>query len=154
MSRSREDFKTNTSISPPHYLPIGWGLDIYYFSSPHYRCYIPKLVKIGRVVLEKMLTDDAQRMTLTHSNWSTEWLRWPKHYLVLENYMMILILLKLQSLHPGRQVWMPMVLEKIFKFRQSIFAIISPWKRAWSFIYPRTLCAVFWLELALLFWRK
>ena len=72
MSRSREDFKTNTSISPQHYLPIGWGHDIYYFLSPHYRCYIPKLVKIGRVVLEKMLTDDAQRMTLTHSNWSTE----------------------------------------------------------------------------------
>ena len=43
--------------------------------------YIPNLVKIGPVVLEKkMLTEtyDARRRTPTHSNRSFEWLRWPK----------------------------------------------------------------------------
>ena len=44
-----------------------------------YRCYIPNLVKIGQIVLEKKThvarrtTDDGRPRTPTHSNWSPEW---------------------------------------------------------------------------------
>ena len=54
-----EDFLRNTSILhflPQNYLPLGEFL----VSLP-YRYYIPNLVKIGPIVLEKMLTDDGRR---------------------------------------------------------------------------------------------
>ena len=95
MPQSREeDFLRNTSILhflPQNYLPWGVGSwNLQFLVSLPYRCYIPNLVKIGSVVLEKkMLTDngrrtthDTRRRTPTHSNRSPEWLRWPKN---LEN---------------------------------------------------------------------
>ena len=56
----------------------GGSWNLQFLVSLPYRCYIPNLVKIGSVVLEKKLTDDARRQTPTHSNRSPEWLRWPK----------------------------------------------------------------------------
>ena len=47
-----------------------------------YGCYIPNLVNISSVVLEKVLTHDVQYdgRQPTHSNNSPESLRWPKQY--------------------------------------------------------------------------
>ena len=90
-----------------------------------YRCYIPNLVKIDPVVLEKkMLT---HRWKPTCSNKSPEWLRWPKNPLSL--------FLKIEwSLF----VW-PCV----------------PWVSLNKFEFPLpkdALCYV-WLKLAQQFWR-
>ena len=60
---------------------VGGSWNLQFLVSLPYRCYVPNLVKIGSVVLEKkMLTDDTRRRTPTHSNRSPEWLRWPKYY--------------------------------------------------------------------------
>ena len=61
---------------------LGWGSwNLQFLVSLPYRCYIPSLVKIGPIVLEKkMLTHDARRRTPTHSNRSPEW---PKNILFL-----------------------------------------------------------------------
>ena len=54
IGRREEDFLRNTSILhflPPNYLPVGWGSwNCKFYVSLPYRCYIPKLVKIGLVV--------------------------------------------------------------------------------------------------------
>ena len=74
MPWSREnDFLRNTPILPflpQNYLRLGWrgggggSGNSQFFVSLSYRCYIPNLVKIGPVVLEKkMLTHDARRKT-------------------------------------------------------------------------------------------
>ena len=50
------------------------GHEIYIFLSPYpNRCYIPNLVKIGLIVLEKkMLTDDARRRAPIHNKRSPD----------------------------------------------------------------------------------
>ena len=60
--------------------PCGWGSwNLQFPVSFPYRCYIPNVVKISLVVLEKkMLTDNARRWMPTNSN-SPEWLSWPKN---------------------------------------------------------------------------
>ena len=60
--RREEDFWRNTSILhflSQNYIPLGWGSwNLQFLVSLPYGCCIPNLVKIGPVVLEKMLTHD------------------------------------------------------------------------------------------------
>ena len=78
MPWSREnDFLRNTPILPflpQNYLPLGWGggrsCNSQFLVSLPYRCYIPNLVKVGPVVLEKKMkrTTHVARRTTTDAN--------------------------------------------------------------------------------------
>ena len=78
-----EGFLRNTSFLPKNNLPMEVGVMKLTISvSLLYRCYIPNLVKIGPVVLEKkMLTHDAHR-TLHEEG------RQPKIYFIF-NYVQV-----------------------------------------------------------------
>ena len=97
---------------PQNYLFWGWGgsWNLQNLVSLPYRCYIPNLVKIGPVVLEKkMLTDDGRRTTHDDGRQPIEWLRWPKNfvklwirYFLLKNKSQIMVHGQALSWFPSR----------------------------------------------------
>ena len=82
MTSSREEnFQVCTQIHTFHpkiISPFDLRDHLQFSVSLPYRCYIQNLVKIGKTMLKKILTQDGRQRTPNYSNMSPEWLRWPK----------------------------------------------------------------------------